>query len=163
MKAADTLVKEKTPTPTKQVPIELQVEEFLSIITSFSTLLEKETEALKVADFKGVNELQENKKFHAKRYEEKVHAITERREELMNVSLATREKLKEERIRFNKLLDSNKRALLNASESTKRLANFILESARKAVIEEKKTNYTPMGHAQSYASATSAYSFNETL
>jgi len=159
-----TLLKEKVQTSTeKVVPIGLQVEEFLSIITSFSTLLEKETAALKKADFKSVNELQENKKFHAKRYEEKVLNLTSRRAELLNIDLKTRERLKDERIKFNTLLEANKRALLNAKESTRRLSELILESARKSVIDEKKTNYSSKGEAQSYNSATSAYSFNQTL
>ena len=159
----ETTLKERVKTPEKKVPIETQIEEFLSIVTSFSKLLEQETEELKSANFKGVSSLQGNKRFHARRYQEKVYTLTSRRDELMNVDLRVRERLQQERATFNNLLERNKTALINARESTKRLANHILQSARKTVIDEKKTSYSSRGLAQSYESATTAYSYNEKL
>jgi len=150
------------PTTTK-VTIEKQIEELLSIVTSFSTLLENETAAIKSYKFKEVSELQENKKFHAVRYEEKIKALNERREELMSVDIQTRERLQKERIKFGTVLEKNKKALQNAQESAKRLANFILDTARKTVTADNQTNYSLTGQAQTFKSATNSLSIDQTL
>ena len=161
--SAETLLKEETKTTDKQIPIKVQIEEFLSIITSFSSLLEQETKALKEARFQAVRELHENKKFHAKRYEEKVRNLTARRDELLDLDLETRERLLQERYNFNQLLERNKRALLSAKTSAQRLEETLLGAMRKSILDEKKTNYSAEGQPQTYNSATSSYSFNETL
>jgi hypothetical protein len=151
-----------TETVTKK-PINQQIEEFLSIVASFSTLIENETTALKKAKFKEVNAMQENKKFHAKRYEENIKLLTSRRDELTSIDLETREKLRAEREKFNLLLEQNKRALLNAKDSTIRVANFILESARKAATKNKETCYSNNAKTETYNSATSSVSFDTSL
>lgn len=156
-------VKMNTETVEKKLPVEKQIEELLSIITSFSTLLEKETAAIKSSNFQEMNELQENKKFHAVRYEEKIKALSERREDILAVDIQIREKLQKERTKFNNILEKNKKALSNAQESTRRLANFILDTARKTIIEENKTNYSLTGKAQTFKSATNSLSVDQSL
>jgi len=150
-------------TTTKVIPIEKQIEEFFSVVTSFSSLIEKETLALKKAKFKEVNELQENKKFHAKRYEESIRVLAERKAELQSLDTATRDKLNAERDKFNFLLEQNKKALVNAKESTIRVANFILESARKAATKGRETCYANTGRTETYNSATSSISYDTSL
>lgn len=147
----------------KKPSIENQIEEFLSIIVSFSTLLENETTAIKSSNFQEMNNLQENKVFHARRYEEKVRILSERREEILTTDIQTREKLQKERTKFNNVLEKNKRALANAQESTRRLANFILDTARKSVIEDNKTNYSLTGKSQTFKSATNSLSVDQSL
>src|SRR5882724_540606 len=119
-----------------------QVQEMLAVIAAFSNLLVRETEALKMADFKTVDTLQNDKKLFAKQYHAKVTALAEHRGELQNIDLSLREKLLTERQRFNKVLSDNMRALELAQNSTKRLVNRILDAARHSVMKEQQTNYS---------------------
>ena len=146
-----------------KTPFKLQIDELLAVISAFSNLLKKENSALKSADFNAVDKLQADKKIFAKQYEAKVHAIADRRDELLNLDSYTREKLMNERIKFNEVLDLNMTALEMAQESNKRLVNLILDSARKAVAQDKQTNYSNAGLTTTYKSATSSLSIDEVL
>jgi hypothetical protein len=161
----ENMQKELVRTDKKEIkaPLKAQIQEILALITAFTNLLVKETEALKKADFKTVDTLQAEKKLFAKQYEAKVSALADRREELPGMELALREKLMKERMRFNKVLDENMHALDLAQNSTKRLVNRILEAAREAVVEEKQTNYSSGGKAMAYKSASLSITLDQTL
>lgn len=145
------------------VPLKLQVQELLAVIAAFSNLLTKETEALKKADFKTVDTLQADKKLFAKQYQAKVEALAARKEDLLKLDLPTREKLLQERGRFNTVLSDNMYALDLAQNSTKRLVNHILDAARHSVMEEQQTNYSNLGKAATYKSATKSLSLDQSL
>jgi len=156
LKTSRVEVKEKT-------PLKLQVDELLAVIEAFSNLLDKETDSLKRVDFDVVDRLQEQKKLFAKRYDAKVKSLSTRRDEIIKLDLTTRETLKSARLKFNKCLDENMHALINAQESAKRLVNHILDSARKVVAEETKVNYSKLGKSSSYKSAGTSLSYDQTL
>jgi hypothetical protein len=154
----------KTKTAENQkYPLKSQIQEILALITAFSNLLVKETAALKKADFKAVDALQADKKLFAKQYQAKVTALAERREELPGMDIMLREKLIKERLRFNAVLDENMHALEMAQNSTKRLVNRILETARHAITENKETNYSRAGKAMAYKSATLSLAVDRNL
>jgi signal transduction histidine kinase len=146
-----------------KVALRTQVQEILSVMTAFSALLSRETEALRKADFKAVDALQADKKLFAKQYEAKITSLANYRQELPNLELSLREKLIKERLRFNQLLDENMKALDTAQNSTKRLINRILEAARMAVVEQKQTNYSSGGKAMSYKAASMSINIDHSL
>lgn len=146
-----------------KVALRTQIQEILAVMMAFSNLLIKETEALKKADFKVVDTLQADKKLFAKQYEAKITGLANYREELPNLELALREKLIKERLRFNKILDDNMKALDIAQNSTKRLINRILEAARTAVVDQRQTNYSNGGRALAYKSATMSLNVDRSL
>ena len=143
--------------------MKLQIQEILTVITAFSALLIKETNALKKADFKTVDTLQADKKLFAKQYHAGVTALSEHREELKDLDLALREKLVKERTKFSIILEDNMEALDLAQNSSKRLVNRILEAARHAVTENRQTNYSKNGKAMSYKSASMSLSVDQSL
>ena len=140
-----------------------QVQEMLAVIAAFSNLLVKETEALKKADFKTVDTLQADKKLFAKQYHAKVTALAEHRGELQGLELSLREKLMQERTRFNMVLSDNMKALELAQNSTKRLVNHILEAARHSVMKDQQTNYSSAGKTTTYKSATTSLAIDRSL
>ena len=146
-----------------KLSLRAQVQEILSVMTAFSALLSRETEALKKADFKTVDALQADKKLFAKQYEAKITSLANYRQELPNLELSVREKLIKERIRFNQILDENMKALDTAQNSTKRLINRILEAARMAVVEQKQTNYSSGGKAMAYKAASMSINVDHSL
>lgn len=152
-----------TKNETSHAPLTLQVQEIMAVITAFSSLLIKETEALKKADFKTVDTLQPGKKLFAKQYQAKVEALVARREEMLNLDLPTREKLLRERARFNTVLNDNMYALDLAQNSTKRLVNHILDAARHAVMEDQQTNYSKLGKTATYKAATTSLSIDQSM
>jgi hypothetical protein len=146
-----------------KLTLKTQVQEILAVMLAFSNLLNKETAALKKADFKAVDALQADKKLFAKQYEAKITALAANRAELASLELPLREKLIKERLRFNVVLDENMRALDIAQNSTKRLINRILEAARHAVVDEKQTNYSKAGKAVAYKSASMSINLDRSL
>lgn len=148
---------------TAKFQMKTQVQEMMAVIAAFSNLLVKETEALRKADFKTVDTLQADKKLFAKQYTAKVTALAEHKSELQNLELPLREKLSEERNRFNTVLNENMHALELAQSSTKRLVNHILETARSAVLQEQQTNYSSAGKATTYKAASSSLTLDQSL
>jgi hypothetical protein len=146
-----------------KVALRTHIQEILAVMLAFSNLLVKETADLKKADFKTVDTLQADKKLFAKQYEAKINALATYREELPSLELPLREKLIKERLRFNKILDENMKALDVAQNSTKRLINRILEAARNAVVEQKQTNYSRGGKAMAYKSASLSMNIDQSL
>lgn len=151
-------LKEKT-----KYPLTSQVQEMIAVIVAFSNVLVKETAVLRKADFKGVDALQADKKLFARQYQAKVVALSARKDELLGLELSLREKLTQERTRFNAILAENMHALELAQSSTKRLVNRILEAAREAVADNSPTNYSSIGKKTTYKSASTSLSVDRSL
>lgn len=160
------MTKELTNTTLKEkqkAPLKAQIQEMISVLSAFTNLLLKETEALKKSDFKTVDTLQADKKMFAKQYDAKVSALAARRDEFIHLELPVREQLMKERARFSNVLNDNMKALELAQHSTKRLVNRILEAARHAITDDQQTNYSNAGKALSYKSATMSLSIDQSL
>ncbi len=140
-----------------------QVQEVMALITAFSALLTKETDALKKADFAAVDALQGDKKLFATQYNAKIAALAERRDEWQTLEVALREKLIKHRAAFAAVLNDNMLALERAQNSVKRLVNNILEAARQAVAEDNQTAYSRAGRAMTYRSAGAALTTDHRL
>lgn len=139
------------------------VQDVLRLIEDFGSLLVKETEALKKADYLLVDMLQTDKKNFAKLYHAKVTELSTRKEEMPTLDMSMRERLVKARTSFTIILNENLRALEASRESTRRLVDRILDTARKAVADELQTNYSPKGKTQAYKTATMSLSLDQSL
>ncbi len=146
-----------------KVPFRLTIEELLSIISSFSNLLNEETTALKEVDFEKVDTLQKQKKILAKQYEEAILSLSNRKDELLDLDIETRDKLKNTRTHFNRLLEINFNALEAAKDSNQRLVDYILNIAREAITTDNQINYSHMGRTATYESASTSLTIDEDI
>lgn len=139
------------------------VQAVMKVLDAFSQLLEEETTALRKSDFKTVDRLQANKKALAAEYQSRVTALTKQKADIAQLEVPLRESLVRKRTGFTVILDENLRALETAKDSAARLVNKILNAARKAVVDEKQTNYSMKGQAQSYKTSTRSLSVDQKL
>ncbi len=153
----------ETQTPTTKAPFRLVIEELLVLINSFSNVLVAETDALKEINFKKVDSLQEEKKNLAKQYQTSIQDLSDRKDELTNLDINTREKLKQTRTHFNTILEANLNALDAARNSNQRLVDYILDIARQSIKEDHQVNYSNMGRTATYKSASTSMAIDEEL
>jgi len=135
----------------------------LKILDEFGQLLTEETTALRKADFKAVDRLQPSKKSLAGEYQKLVSGLASRKAEIAQLDMPLREKLVRSRTAFTHILDENLRALETSKESAARLVNKILDAARKAVVDDKQTNYSAKGKTQAYKTSTLSLSVDQKL
>jgi hypothetical protein len=135
----------------------------LHLIGEFGGLLLNETAALKKSDFTTVESLQMDKKRFAREYHMLVTGLAERRAETSSLDIETRERLIRARTEFTIILNDNMKALDAAKNSTKRLVNRILETARRATVNNRQTNYSSRGKAVAYKTATLSLSVDQKL
>lgn len=144
-------------------PLSSDIGSVLKLIEDFGSLLQKETAALKKVDFKTVDALQEQKRDYAQRYSTLVTGLSERKAEIAQLDLKTRERLILARTAFTEILNDNLRTLEAAKDGTKRLVGRILDAARRAVIDDKQTNYSAKGQTQAYKTSTLSLSVDQKL
>jgi hypothetical protein len=144
-------------------PLAGDVGEIMRLIEDFGGLLKRETEALKKADFAAVDTLQAPKRAMAMQYQTLVVSLSSRREEMRGLDVAARERLVRARTQFTLILNDNLRALETAKDSTRRLVTRILDTARKAVVDERQTNYSARGQAQAYKTSTLSLTVDQKL
>ena len=135
----------------------------LELIQKFGSLLEKETTALRKADFKAVDAFQEEKKQMAKSYQTHVAGLCDKKADILNIEMTLREKLVKARIHFSAILNDNLRALDAAKDSSKRLVDRILEAAREASMEDKTNAYTARGRMNTQSKSPLSISMNQQL
>ncbi len=162
----NTMTETATPAPVlaePQGPIAGAALEMLRLIEDFGSLLLKETDALKKADFRLVELLQDDKRHFAKRYHAVVNLLSSRRDEVAKLDLGLQERLIKARTSFTIILNENLRALEAAKDSTRRLVDRILDTARKAVTDELQTNYSARGRTQAYKTASLSLNIDRSL
>lgn len=143
--------------------IRSDVQDVLSMIEKFGSLLKAETAALQDADFRKVDTLQNDKRVYAREYHTLVTNLTSRKDDVVKLDLSLREKLIRARTDFTITLNDNLRALEAAKDGARRLANRILDVARQAVTEEQHTNYSAKGKQQAYTSSMRSLSVDQKL
>ncbi len=157
-------MKKETPKAPAATPtLKSQILNVLELIESFGGLLEKETKALRQADFKTVDSMQDAKKQMAKTYQTHVAGLHQRKADIVNVELTLREKLIKARIGFTTILNENLRAIEAAKDSSKRLVDRILEAAREAAMEDKTNAYTARGRMNTQIKSPLSISVNQQL
>lgn len=135
----------------------------LKLIEDFGGLLVQETDALKRSDYRHVDLLQDDKRGFAREYQALVTALAARRDEMVALDVATRERLILARTNFTHILNDNLRALEASRNSARRLVDRILDTARKAVADEMQTNYSAKGRTQAYKTASMSLSVDQSL
>lgn len=155
----DTLIRK----PANGSSLNNEVQAVLKILDEFGQLLTEETTALRKANFNAVDKLQASKRALAAEYQKRVTALAARKGEIAQLEMPLREKLIRSRTGFTLILDENLRALEVSKESAGRLMNKILDAARKAVVDEKQTNYSAKGQAQAYTTSTLSLSVDQKL
>jgi len=139
------------------------VHSVMKLLDTFGQLLNEETTALRKSDFKTVDRLQAAKKQLANDYQVLVTGLSARKAEVAQLEMPLREKLVRSRTGFTRILQDNLAALETAKSSAGRLVNKILDVARKAVVDDKQTNYSAKGHAQAYKTSTLSLSVDKNL
>ena len=152
-----------TKAPAAKRSLITEVMDVMKLIEDFSTLLMRETAALKKSDFNVVDTLQPAKRKLALEYQNMVTALAARKAEMATLDIAARERLVKARTQFTLILNENLVALEAAKESTRRLVGKILDAARKSVVDEKQTNYSAKGQAQAYKTSTLSLSVDQKL
>lgn len=150
---------QKPATPSQA--LKKEIIDVLELIERFGRLLEKETSALRKANFKAVDGLQEEKKNMARSYQTHVSALHSKKAEIINIDMPLREKLINARIGFTTVLHENLRAIDAAKDSSKRLVDRILEAAREAALEDKTNAYTARGRMNNQTKAPLSISLNQ--
>jgi hypothetical protein len=146
-----------------RTPLAHEMADIMRLIEQFGELLCRETEALKKADFKAVDALQQPKRSMAEKYQSHVTALAARGEEMKALDLTARERFIQARTRFTLILNDNLKALELAKDSTRRLVGRILDTARKSVVDEKQTNYSARGQTQACKTSTLSLSLDQKL
>jgi len=136
-------------------PLKTEIHALFSLIDAFGALLERETKALKQADFKTVDALQPDKRTLAQQYADRVSTLAARKEEAAALELTLRETLVKKRTAFTQILGLNLRALEATKSSARRLVDRILDTAQKTAIDQN--------HTASWKTATLSLSMDQQL
>lgn len=158
-----TATETKTEAKLSGLPIKAAVQDVLKTIEDFGALLRRETEALKAMDYRLVDLLQADKKNYARRYSDMVTELSTRRDDMATLDVSMRERLIKARTTFTIILNDNMRALETSRDSTRRLVDRILDTARRAVADDTQTGYSAKGASQSYKTSTLSLSMDRSL
>ena len=143
-------------------PIEVEIHNLLHIMDGFSKLLEQENDLLDRAKFSSIEGLQNDKNHFVKEYKAKIQLLHDRKDEFAGIDDTLAETLIVKRTAFIKLLNKNLSTLAAAKNSSRRLAQRIIDTARDTI--EKKANYNAIGAMmRSNPKTATSMSFNEEL
>ncbi|MGM0422277.1 MAG: hypothetical protein ACQEQL_04160 [Pseudomonadota bacterium] len=138
----DSLTTEKK--PTKPIAsIEAEAADMIRLMNDFAEVLQKENELLNKAKFREIETLQPDKRKYVEAYQSKVELLSQHKAQFANMDKTLAEKLVLTRTEFIKTLNKNLRALAAAKDSSRRLVQRILDTARD--VAENKTNYNATG------------------
>jgi hypothetical protein len=112
-----------------------KVEHAVKTVESFSALLDQETKALKTADYKTFEALQEPKVLMAQAYQDAVLAFEEDLDNVKTLEDTFKKQLLAVQARFQKASDINQKALLNAKTTAERIVKLIMDAAKRSVAD----------------------------
>lgn len=121
------------------------IQDMMETIDNLRNVYERETEALKRSDIRSFMELQEEKIYSARNYQDGITQLLSRKEELKNVDIETRENLELMQKEFSALAKRNMKALEKMQKTMERFGGTLREAARDAVKKDHSTNYTSKG------------------
>lgn len=142
--------------------IEAEAQKMIQLMDDFSKVLEKENELLRSAKFREIETLQPAKRQYVETYKGKIEMLSQHKEQFATMDTKVAETLILARTEFTKILNSNLRALAAAKDSSRRLVQRILDTARDVV--EEKTNYNAAGSMlRSNPQSATSVRFNQEL
>lgn len=112
-----------------------KVDRTLNATELFSALLDQETLALKAADFKKFESLQDQKFELAQNYQDSILAFEEDLEVLKGLDESVKEKLRTSYSRFTTASETNQKALNASKKVSERIVTLIMDAAKKTVAE----------------------------
>lgn len=152
---------EKKPALTLE-SVEAEVHSMIQLMSDFSEVLEKESELLRAAKFHAIEPLQSDKRKYVQEYKNKIDLLSQHKEEFKALDQTLAEKLVLARTEFVKILNRNLQVLSAAKDSSRRIVQRILDTARDAV--ETKTNYNAAGAMmRSNPQTATSVQFNQEL
>lgn len=151
--------------PTTPVALTAQdhIEQTLNLLHNFTALLEQETAAAKKCDFKRMDQLQNQKKEFASQYKELAALLHSSKEEIITLPLDLREKLVRQRTDFTTALNDNLQALDHLKNNSQRLADRILNAARRALVDDMESNYAADGRNAAYGRSKLSMALDRSL
>lgn len=141
--------------------INTKVLEALNASEAFSALLDKETDALKRADYNTFADMQDEKIYGAQRYQESVLSLEPDVDFLKSIDNALKDKLREAHARFRLAADANESALLASKKVAERIVSLIMDAAKRGV--QEAPNYGAMATQTVSAKIPLHFKVNEVL
>lgn len=115
--------------------LEIKVQKTLEAVESFSSLLEKETQALSKADYTSFSLLQNDKLILAQKYQEAILAFEEDLPHMSSLQQTLKDKLKQMHSRYQLAAENNQKAILAAKSATERMVKLIMNAAKQTVMD----------------------------
>jgi|GEM_PF-933240 Cu2+-containing amine oxidase len=142
--------------------IEAEASDMIRLMNDFSEVLQKENDLLHKAKFREIETLQPDKRKYVEAYQSKIALLSQHKEQFAAMDKTLAEKLVLTRTEFVKILNKNLRALAAAKDSSRRLVQRILDTARD--VAEDKTNYNATGAMlRSNPQSATSVRFNQEL
>lgn len=136
--------------PAKNMTPEAAVQDMLQFLKVFAAFLEEETEALRAAEYDRADDMQHRKKELSHQYQSRIQVLVNRKEEIQKMPEQIKEMIIQARLAFSKVLTENLQAIDGVRQSSQRMVNRILESARESVSEDAGYN----AHGQIYSTTS---------
>jgi hypothetical protein len=119
--------------------------EMMRVIDDLKKIYELETEALEKHNVKTFMRIQDNKLSAARRYEQGIAQMLERRDEMRSLDRKVKDSLQTAQREFSGLVEKNRLALTRMQRSTGRLVDVIRSAAKEAVEKDSATSYGECG------------------
>ncbi|MBU6234479.1 MAG: hypothetical protein KGQ41_01425 [Alphaproteobacteria bacterium] len=132
-----------------------------SILGTLGDLLDRETDAVRTADYTTFRDLQNDKNALYNRYRTLLEAIKLRAPQIKEAPDATAERLRKVAARFHSSVEKNMYALDAGSKSVQRVTDRIVRAARESV--QSRQSYSPKGHAGQVAGQPISVKVDEVL
>lgn len=124
---------------------ERAVQEVIQTIEHLRGIYVSETKALKEHDTNTFLDLQDRKFSTAQRYEQGIHEIISRKNEMKAINPSLKQRLATMQAEFSDLARENMEALTRMQRTMDRLSGTIREAARDAVNKERTYSYSESG------------------
>ena len=134
----------------------------LNCTRTFREIMEQETQALMVMDFATALQIGDRKKEYAGVYADSIEALVPFAQQMKQLPEQTKAVFRDEKIKFDDVVNRNKKELEKASGTTKRLSERIIDVTRRMLVRDG-VNYGSNGMAKQAQLRPMHMSVNETL
>lgn len=142
---------------------EKAAQEVIAIITDITNLYKEENQILADAKTRDFQALHETKMWHVSRYEQAIHQMVARKEDMKSLSVTTKNKLQALQASFAEIASTNTDRLQRLHQATSRLGNTIRTAATEAVAKRTSTGYGASGKVENSRTRNMSVGINETI
>lgn len=136
--------------------------EMMSTIDELRGIYQRETEALEISDTKAFLAMQESKLNAARKYQDGIEQIIERKNNMKSANPLLRKRLEEMQKDFFELSSKNLEALSRMHRTTERLGNTIRSAARDAAKKQRAFSYGETGSLHTQEKKSVSMGISET-